>query len=342
MSGPEWWTERNRREWGRSVGVLSVLVTCYRRRIFLREALESVLTQDLPRDRYEVVVVKDWADPAFDQEFEPRGVRFINEDLPLHGQMLARGLPECRGDVVCLLDDDDLFGPGKLGLVRDRFVLDPDLTLLRNGFRCVDRESHAAPSLDRALPQPRRAFEFQVENARGRDFRRVMRSRAYGNNSTLSVWRAVLEERIEDLRRIEAGHDGAIATLMLETGGRHRFDPFPGTIRRVGSSYRTLGNPGEAERAVRTFSYLRDQVTRPIARRYAEASLAWAKVDGFLAGGGAPFSFRDWASYVRRHLARADANTWETEAWSLAKLIAPRVTERAYSKRRATKQGAAA
>lgn len=312
----------------------SVLITAYRRRAFLLGAVDSVLSQTLPRGDYEVVVVKDWADPSVDAEWESRGVRLLIEDIPVVGQMLRAGLRQCRGDVVCFLDDDDTFRPSKLEHVRSAFEADPELVFLRNGFEPVDRAGAPAPAFRRVLPQPRAPFAFRADRATARDFSRVVKTRAYGNLSTFSVRRASIAEREDALVHVEACTDSSVATIMLDAAGRHRFVPQVWTARRVGTSLRSLGKGAEARRAIRTLEYLRSQSRSPVARRYADMFLSWARVDAFLNSEDGRLSFPEWLTYVRYHLPRLDADTWETEAWSFGKRFAPRLVASAYRRRR--------
>lgn len=314
--------------------LVSVLISCYRRRAFLPSAVESALAQNAPGSGYEVVVVKDFSDPAVDADWRSRGVRIVNGDLPVVGQMMLAGLRECRGEVVCFLDDDDAFHPSKLAQAQDAFEHDPELSLLRNGFEPVDRAGRPVPELRRVLPQPRTPFAFEPNHATGRDLSRVIRTRAYGNLSTFSVRRKPLLARAEDLGHVEACTDGSVATLMLDAGGRHRFVPERWTRRRVGTSFRSLGKGAEARRAVRTFEHLRVAARTAPARRYADVLLSWAKVDAFLNSEDGRLSLAEWLAFARNHLPRLDADTWETEAWSLGKWVAPGMVIGAYRRRR--------
>ncbi|EQD61443.1 glycosyltransferase, partial [mine drainage metagenome] len=86
---------------------LSVIITAYRRRSFLREAVESTLDQTLPRSQYEILVIKDWVDAEMDPWLRQNSVRVIHDEEPRVGGMLATGIAQARGDVISFLDDDD-------------------------------------------------------------------------------------------------------------------------------------------------------------------------------------------------------------------------------------------
>lgn len=312
--------------------LVSVLITCYRRREFLPTAVASVIASSGARQR-EVVVVTDGIDAGLGAAWRRDGVDVLVADLPIVGDMIRAGLERCHGDVVCFLDDDDWFDPQKLDVVQGAFTADPDLTLLRTGFEAVDEAGRPLQTLGRILPQPRRSYVLDAHRMTAVQRAWVVRNRAYGNLSTLCVRRAALNARAEELTHIEAATDGSVAALMLDEGGRHRFDPRRLTRRRVGTSHRSLGKAEEGDRAVRTFEYLGRRVQHPSARWYAKLMLSWARVDAFLNSREGHLSLDDWLAYVWFHLPRTDASTWEAEAWSLARLVAPQLATAAYVRR---------
>jgi hypothetical protein len=313
--------------------LVSVLVTCYRRPQYLPLAVASALASSLSPEERQVVVVADAVDPGLARRWGERGVETLVADLPVVGEMLQRGLERCRGEVVSFLDDDDLLAPERLVAIRDAFAADPDLVLFRTGFDPIDGSGAPVPSLRRALPQPRRGRGLDTRALSSPDRAWLARNRAYGNLSTMSVRRAPLAERAVDLARVEAATDGSVATLMLDAPGHHRFDPRPLLLRRAGTSQRSLGVGGEASRAVRTFEYLSSQARTPGARWYSRLMLSWARVDDFLHSRNGHLSLDDWGTYVRYHWPRTDAATWEAEAWSLARIVAPRRAREAYARR---------
>lgn len=144
---------------GATAPFVSVVVTAHDRREFLRDAVESVLSQSVSPTEYEVIVVKFLHDEALDSWLESRRphVRTVtDENLPKLGQKLARGIELARGQVVCFLEDDDRFLPGKLATVVARFRQDPSLVYYRNRNRFIDTAGNQllgpySRSLDRDL-----------------------------------------------------------------------------------------------------------------------------------------------------------------------------------------------
>lgn len=108
----------------------SVLITNFNYARFVGEAIGSVLAQDYPAGRFEVIVVDDGStdDSRAVIESFAADTRVRAVFQPNRGQSaaFAAGLDVARGDFVCLLDSDDLYLPGKLDRVSHRIAgIDP-------------------------------------------------------------------------------------------------------------------------------------------------------------------------------------------------------------------------
>jgi len=132
---------------------ISVIVTAYRRRQYLYNALLSVKAQTLPKDKYEVVVVKDFEDPKVDGLIKEMGWKDVYSDEEYQGRMYLNGLKEADGDVIAFLDDDDIYEPGKLEYVYNVFSQNPDVGYLQHSYRVVDANYRDKPMLEREAPR---------------------------------------------------------------------------------------------------------------------------------------------------------------------------------------------
>jgi Glycosyl transferase family 2 len=83
----------------------------------------------------EIVVVRPYAGPIASWEGRYRDVR--STDPTLAGKQ-ADGVEAATGDVVAFLDDDDLWKPEKVGVVRERFAARPDLIVLNHAYDQID------------------------------------------------------------------------------------------------------------------------------------------------------------------------------------------------------------
>jgi Glycosyl transferase family 2 len=83
----------------------------------------------------EIVVVRPYAGPIESWEGRYRDVR--TTDPTLAGKQ-ADGVEAATGDVVAFLDDDDLWKPEKVSVVRERFAARPDLIVLNHAYDQID------------------------------------------------------------------------------------------------------------------------------------------------------------------------------------------------------------
>ena len=93
----------------------SVIIPVYNGELYLAEALDSVFAQDYRP--IEVIVVDDGStDGTATVANEYSQVHYLHQ--PNQGPPVARntGLSYCTGDLITLLDADDLWVPGKLSM----------------------------------------------------------------------------------------------------------------------------------------------------------------------------------------------------------------------------------
>jgi len=113
---------------------ISVLILAHDRRNYLFDAVNSVLSQDFPRDKFEILVVKYEldSDKEIDKKLEELGVRVINTKEVSLGAKIAVGAEEAKGDVLAFLEDDDLFLPGKMSRLHEVFSRDEKIGYYHN------------------------------------------------------------------------------------------------------------------------------------------------------------------------------------------------------------------
>jgi len=90
---------------------ISVLILAHDRRKFLLDAVNSVLSQDFQRDRYEVHLVNYEldSDKEIDKKLEDLGVRVVNTKEVSLGAKIVVGAEEAKGEVLAFLEDCNLF-----------------------------------------------------------------------------------------------------------------------------------------------------------------------------------------------------------------------------------------
>jgi glycosyltransferase involved in cell wall biosynthesis len=140
---------------------ISVVVTSYNHEAFVGEALESALAQDYPD--FEIVISDDAStdrSPEILRQYAARSPEKIR--LLLNQQNVGavkntnRALAAVTGELVCFLDSDDVFLPGKLAeqseVFEDREVVlsyhPSEMFDERGPIRIVDGDSNLANAID--------------------------------------------------------------------------------------------------------------------------------------------------------------------------------------------------
>ena len=117
---------------------ISVIVSAYDRKKYLLEALKSVTDQSLPKDKYEIILIKNFNDDIIDKFAEQNNIQNLySEDKRFSGKILE-ALTVAKGDIICFLDDDDMFYQNKLSYVHQKFLDNEKLCYIHNKFTPID------------------------------------------------------------------------------------------------------------------------------------------------------------------------------------------------------------
>lgn len=132
---------------------VSVLINNHNYGRFLGEAVDSVLAQGLPASDLEVIVVDDGSTDDSRAVVESYGGRVRGVFQPRSGQTSAvnRGFAESKGDLVFLLDSDDVWLPGKLARLLPLFD-DPKVGAVQHFLQDSDAHLHPLPRRFPAWP----------------------------------------------------------------------------------------------------------------------------------------------------------------------------------------------
>jgi len=114
----------------------TVLIDTYNYGKYVEEAVTSALAQDFPVEEREILVVDDGSTDDTELRMRKFGeaIRYFRK--PNGGQASAFnfGFERAKGEVVALLDADDLWLPGKLQLVHEAFNRNAEAGLVYHAF----------------------------------------------------------------------------------------------------------------------------------------------------------------------------------------------------------------
>lgn len=111
---------------------ITALIDTYNHERFIGEAIESVLAQDFPATAMEIVVVDDGSTDSTPQvaaRYADR-IRYIRKENGGQASALNVGFAEARGEIVSLLDGDDVWLPQKVRRVVDEFDAAPEAVVV--------------------------------------------------------------------------------------------------------------------------------------------------------------------------------------------------------------------
>ena len=231
---------------------ISVLITAYNRRNFIADAIRSVLNQTLKNDEFEIVVVKNFADPSIDELIQKNSIVSLLKGECSIGEMMHDGLKLCRGEIIALLDDDDMFEPAKLQKLKKIFSENENLCYYRNGYNEMDSQGNIISPKHRAgslkIMRWTQALHMQSNKLRM-------------NASCISFRKDVIENQYEVIRRINGAPDLALFYLAQDGECNFCLDPEPLTRYRIhGLSAMHSGNRNDYAREIETLNVLTESI----------------------------------------------------------------------------------
>lgn len=119
---------------------ISVVMPSFNHAHFIRESIESVLSQDYPH--IELLVMDGGSTDSTVEILKSYGTRLMFISEKDHGQSDAinKGLKRVNGDIVCWLNSDDLFTPGAVSTVMRIFLEHPEVDFVYGNGWTIDEK----------------------------------------------------------------------------------------------------------------------------------------------------------------------------------------------------------
>ncbi|MGB7436237.1 MAG: glycosyltransferase [Candidatus Acidiferrum sp.] len=114
---------------------VSVLIDTYNHERYIEDAVNSALAQDFPASDREIVVVDDGSTDRTPEVLAKFGSQIRILRKPNGGQASAFNLaiPQCRGEIVSMLDGDDWWAPDKVSRAAAAFAERPSVGIVGHG-----------------------------------------------------------------------------------------------------------------------------------------------------------------------------------------------------------------
>lgn len=110
---------------------ISVLITVYNRKEFVRDAIDSILTNKI--NTIEIIIVTN-IDLDINIDAESTAIKIIKTDLKSLSQKIAFGIKYCSSDIVSFLEDDDIYVNEKVAKIVSVFKKFPEIDFFHNNF----------------------------------------------------------------------------------------------------------------------------------------------------------------------------------------------------------------
>jgi len=116
--------------------LVSVIINTYNYGCFVEEAINSVLAQDFPAEQREILVIDDGStdDTAERVKKYGSGVRYFYKENGDQCSAVAFGVLQAKGDLIALLDGDDVWLPNKLSTVAREFANNPRVVMIYHKY----------------------------------------------------------------------------------------------------------------------------------------------------------------------------------------------------------------
>jgi len=188
----------------------SIIITAFNRKEFLSAAIRSCLEQTFPRDKFEIILVKNFVDPTIDSLARDNNCILYSNIGGTIGEQLQVGIEASSADIICFLDDDDLFLPNKLDRLYQLFNENSLLIYYHNSSTLIDEQGNP---IEGYFPTPPER-DLLLKNDKVKELRKNLRQRRdininsiLTNLSCVSIRRSVIEPYIDQLPELIDGTD---------------------------------------------------------------------------------------------------------------------------------------
>ena len=180
-------------------------------RPYLEEAVYSVLKQSVDSKEYEVIIITCFEHPFFDS-IRRANVRIVTVDGtngPVN--LISVGIKESKGEILCFLDDDDIFDFNKLKIIREIFKSYPTVGFIHNAFKLINKNDVEKKNHKGQIKYKHPKLDFVVRNGDVyTKFRKIVDNNGLINASSMSVRKEAVESIGGRVLDLPGNYDGFI------------------------------------------------------------------------------------------------------------------------------------
>jgi glycosyltransferase involved in cell wall biosynthesis len=214
---------------------ISVIITAHDRKEYILQAVDSVLISNIAKDKYEILVIKNFIDKSLDRILEDKGVTTILEQkIPLSAKQKT-GITNASGDYIAFLEDDDLFHPLKLGEVYKILERSDNLNYYYNDNCYIDENFNSLLLNKITLSRYYKMLENDpiiIFNTKGKN-KNLFKFKPYAFNSNIVISKRLGIKYIHLLDKLNMGTEFFWFAVALSEEGKIAIDKRPLTFYRL-------------------------------------------------------------------------------------------------------------
>jgi glycosyltransferase involved in cell wall biosynthesis len=206
---------------------ISVIITDHNRKDYIIECVNSVLQQEnISGDLYEIIVVKNYKDEYIDKFLNDNKIKIIETTNKAIGEKFVLGAKNSSSDILCILNDDDLFYPQKLYYVLNIFKQNKNLLYYHNSFIKIDKTSRSIHE-----NTDMKEIIINTNNIKEKLLKQALSGYNIFNDSCITIKKQVIMEYEKELLDVKGNSDTILFLLSLTLNGslimdNHKFTKF--------------------------------------------------------------------------------------------------------------------
>jgi glycosyltransferase involved in cell wall biosynthesis len=235
--------------------LFTVLIDTYNYGQYIEQAIGSVLEQDFPAERVEVLVVDDGSTDDTARRLDKFGdrIRYLRKENGGQASAFNFGLAQARGEFVALLDADDAWLPGKLTRMHRALVEQPEAGMAYHRLYAWKEDGSASES-----------GHFAAISGRVTDSRRALLSYPMMQTSCLVFRRAALEDLLPIPEGLRTQADAYLTALIIFICPVAAVEEFLGKYRVHGGNLFHVQGGGTNARQLENRLAMRELLVRTI------------------------------------------------------------------------------
>ncbi|MEM0136229.1 MAG: glycosyltransferase [Thermoplasmatales archaeon] len=182
--------------------LITVIITAYNRKTYLLQAVNSVLGQTLDKNYYEIIVTKNFVEQEIENYLLNNNVRVLDSASADQGKQLSSAISASNGDIIALLDDDDLFSKDKLESILYYFQSNPDLIYTHNQYKTLRKSALSGKTLYRYIKN-----DVYIKGGNLDILKRYLKYGVWSNNSSICFRKSFIMKHLKILKEIKSRID---------------------------------------------------------------------------------------------------------------------------------------